>query len=83
MTSNRSAAFFHVHQVYSAVNPDYTGRATVPVLWDRKTRTIVNKTNRRRSSHAESGSSTILAMPHSISTGDAPYYDRGDQCGGL
>ena len=33
---------FHVHQVYSAAQPDYTGRATVPVLWDRKTKTIVN-----------------------------------------
>jgi putative glutathione S-transferase len=33
---------FHVHQVYSAARPDYTGRATVPLLWDRKTRTIVN-----------------------------------------
>ena len=33
---------FHVHQVYTAAQPDYTGRATVPVLWDRKTKTIVN-----------------------------------------
>ena len=33
---------FHVHQVYSAARPDFTGRATVPVLWDRKKRTIVN-----------------------------------------
>jgi putative glutathione S-transferase len=33
---------FHVHQVYSAARPDFTGRATVPVLWDRATRTIVN-----------------------------------------
>ena len=33
---------FHVHQVYSAAKPDYTGRATVPVLWDRKEKTIVN-----------------------------------------
>lgn len=33
---------FHVHQVYSAAKPDFTGRATVPVLWDRKERTIVN-----------------------------------------
>src|SRR5260370_26896114 len=33
---------FHVHKVYSAARPDYTGRATVPVLWDRKTKTIVN-----------------------------------------
>jgi putative glutathione S-transferase len=33
---------FHVHQVYTAARPDFTGRATVPVLWDRKTRTIAN-----------------------------------------
>jgi glutathionyl-hydroquinone reductase len=33
---------FHVHQVYSAARQDFTGRATVPVLWDRETRTIVN-----------------------------------------
>jgi putative glutathione S-transferase len=33
---------FHVHQVYTAARPDYTGRTTVPLLWDRKTRTIVN-----------------------------------------
>ncbi|HVB16956.1 MAG TPA: glutathione S-transferase family protein [Stellaceae bacterium] len=33
---------FHVHQVYSAARPGYTGRATVPVLWDRRTRTIIN-----------------------------------------
>jgi glutathionyl-hydroquinone reductase len=33
---------FHVHQVYSAARPGFTGRATVPVLWDRKRRTIVN-----------------------------------------
>jgi len=33
---------FHVHQVYSAARPNFTGRATVPVLWDRATRTIVN-----------------------------------------
>ncbi len=33
---------FHVHQVYTAARGDYTGRATVPLLWDRKTKTIVN-----------------------------------------
>ena len=33
---------FHVHQVYTAARPDYTGRTTVPLLWDRKTKTIVN-----------------------------------------
>jgi glutathionyl-hydroquinone reductase len=33
---------FHVHQVYTAARPRYTGRATVPLLWDSRTRTIVN-----------------------------------------
>jgi glutathionyl-hydroquinone reductase len=33
---------FHVHQVYSAARRNFTGRTTVPVLWDRRTRTIVN-----------------------------------------
>src|ERR1043166_4704956 len=33
---------FHVHQVYTTAKPDYTGRGTVPLLWDRERRTIVN-----------------------------------------
>jgi putative glutathione S-transferase len=31
-----------LHQVYALARPDYTGTCTVPTLWDRKTRTIVN-----------------------------------------
>jgi putative glutathione S-transferase len=31
-----------MHQIYTAARPDYTGRVTVPVLWDRETGTIVN-----------------------------------------
>lgn len=31
-----------LHQVYRAAQADYTGRVTVPVLWDKKTRTIVS-----------------------------------------
>jgi putative glutathione S-transferase len=34
--------FRHLHEVYAKAQPDYTGRVTVPVLWDRKTATIVN-----------------------------------------
>ena len=32
----------YLHDVYTAVKPDYTGRVTVPVLFDKKTKTIVN-----------------------------------------
>jgi putative glutathione S-transferase len=31
-----------LHQVYTAADPGYSGRVTVPVLWDRERRTIVN-----------------------------------------
>ena len=32
----------YMHQIYTAAEERYTGRATVPVLWDRVTKTIVN-----------------------------------------
>lgn len=32
----------YMHQIYTRADPHYTGRATVPVLWDKQTRTIVN-----------------------------------------
>jgi len=32
----------HIKDLYLAVEPEYTGRFTVPVLWDKKTSTIVN-----------------------------------------
>ncbi len=32
----------YMHQVYTAAKPDYTGRVTVPVLWDKKNNTIVS-----------------------------------------
>ncbi|MGT2666911.1 glutathione S-transferase family protein [Streptococcus rifensis] len=32
----------YLYQVYTAAQPDYSGRVTVPVLWDKKTNTIVN-----------------------------------------
>ena len=33
--------FTHMHQLYSKADPTYTGRVTVPVLWDRQQQTIV------------------------------------------
>ena len=31
----------YMHQIYTAAKPDYTGRVTIPVIWDKKTETIV------------------------------------------
>lgn len=36
----RGAAY--LHEIYTADDPHYTGRVTVPVLWDKKTGRIVN-----------------------------------------
>lgn len=32
----------NVHEIYTAAQADYTGRVTVPILWDKKTSTIVS-----------------------------------------
>ena len=32
----------YMHELYTRADPQFTGRATVPVLWDRKTGTIVS-----------------------------------------
>ena len=32
----------YLHQIYTAADPEYSGRVTVPVLWDKETSTIVN-----------------------------------------
>jgi len=32
----------HLHQIYVKADPGYTGKVTVPVLWDKKTGTIVS-----------------------------------------
>ncbi|QKX15546.1 glutathione S-transferase family protein [Microbulbifer sp. YPW1] len=32
----------YMHELYTRADPNFTGRATVPVLWDKHTRTIVN-----------------------------------------
>lgn len=34
--------YHYLYELYTASNPSYTGRVTVPVLWDKKTKQIVN-----------------------------------------
>lgn len=31
-----------LHEIYTLANIEYTGRATVPIIWDKKSKTIVN-----------------------------------------
>jgi putative glutathione S-transferase len=59
--------FHYLHQVYSKSNPTYTGKVTVPTLWDKKTNKIVNNE-----------SSEIIRMLNSefrgIAGDDTDYY---------
>ncbi len=41
-TADKINGFSRMHQVYTASKADYTGRVTVPVLWDKETATIVS-----------------------------------------
>jgi glutathionyl-hydroquinone reductase len=59
--------FRHLHEAYSASNPHYTGKVTVPTLWDKKTGRVVNNE-----------SSEIIRMLNSefngITSDDADFY---------
>lgn len=61
-----------LHELYTRADPNYTGRATVPVLWDRHTQTIVNNE-----------SSEIIRMFNSAfdAVGAAPgdYYPKNQR----
>ena len=37
----------YLWQLYVKADPDYSGRVTVPILWDKKTKTIVNNESRQ------------------------------------
>ncbi len=41
-TGDRLYGLDYLHQLYTRAQPDYSGRVSVPVLWDRERQTIVN-----------------------------------------
>jgi putative glutathione S-transferase len=41
-TGDRLYGSRYLHEIYTRAKPDYTGRVTVPVLWDKERETIVN-----------------------------------------
>jgi len=66
-TPDEVNGFHYLHQAYAAASPRYTGKVTVPTLWDKKTRRIVNNE-----------SSEIIRMLNSefkgIAGDDTDYY---------
>jgi putative glutathione S-transferase len=64
-TPDRVNGFHYLYEAYVASNPRYTGKVTVPTLWDKKTGRIVNNE-----------SSEIIRMLNSAFVGAEPtdYY---------
>ncbi len=63
--------FETLYQVYLKASPTYSGRVTVPVLWDRKTETIVNNESAEiirilNGSFDALGDSTVDLYPESL-----------------
>lgn len=61
----------YLHEVYRKANPKFTGRVTVPVLWDRQTQTIVNNESREIMrmldvEFAEFGTQNINLYPYDL-----------------
>ena len=62
----------YVHQLYIKARPDYTGRASVPVLWDKERGTIVNNE-----------SAEIIRMFNGAFGGDGPDFFPPDVRGDI
>lgn len=41
-TSHQDESITYIHQLYTQADPEYTGRATVPVLWNTEENSIIN-----------------------------------------
>ncbi len=53
----------YLHQIYTRAHPSYTGRVTVPVLWDKQTQTIVNNESAEIIRMLNSAFDTVGAKP--------------------
>lgn len=64
----------YLHQIYTKAKPNYTGRVTVPVLWDTQTNTLVNNESSEIIRMFNSAFDQLGATP-----GDYYPVDRRDQ----
>ncbi|MFD2177231.1 glutathione S-transferase family protein [Veronia pacifica] len=60
-----------LHKIYSKARPDYTGRVTVPILWDKKTQTIVSNESSEiirmlNSAFDQVGANSLDLLPQSL-----------------
>ena len=72
---------FELHQAYQVANPTYTGRVTVPTLWDKKLWTIVNNESAEiirmlNTEFNQWGNATIDLFPEALRDEIEVYNDR-------
>ena len=60
----------YLRELYVRADPDFTGRPTVPVLWDRETETIVNN-------ESAEIMRTLDVAGHELATRDVDLYPEG------
>ncbi len=60
----------YLHQVYTKADPHFTGRATVPVLWDKKRGTIVNNESADILRMFNSGFGSLASSDHDLYPAD-------------
>lgn len=61
----------YLYEVYVAAKPNYTGRVTVPILWDKKTNTIVSNESSEiirmlNSAFDEAGATDVNFLPKAL-----------------
>ncbi len=62
----------YLHQVYTAADPNYSGRVTVPILWDKQSQTIVSNESSEIIRMMNSAFDTVGAKPGN-------YYPKDKQ----
>jgi glutathionyl-hydroquinone reductase len=75
-TADPVNGFDYLYQLYQRANPNYSGRVTVPVLWDKRASTIVNNESSEiaimlNRAFDPWGDSTVDLYPHAL----APEID--------
>lgn len=59
-----------LHEIYTLADPSYSGRASVPVLWDRRERTIVNNESADILRIFDTGFEALTGEPPSLRPGE-------------
>ncbi|USZ69853.1 glutathione S-transferase family protein (plasmid) [Halorussus salilacus] len=75
-TEDRVNGFDYLREVYTKADPEFTGRVTVPVLWDTERETVVNNESKEIMRMLDTGFGTGEARRASDASGDTASAER-------